>query len=254
MRMIDTANLEDDLSSDSESEDEDAKAIAAERKQKVADKKKNDKKKTDETAKQAEEKVAKKSERTARKADKIEVGKVGKKRAHEEEKEEDEDEGIALSDIPTDSEDDDESEAGAKDYTPYQRLTINNTKALTSSLSSFVLPYTSMPFVEHMSLTAADETKVNDVDNDLQRELAFYNQALEAAIKGRSILIKDKVAFSRPEDFFAEMVKSDEHMEKLARHHTTLAAEANGRKGGPKAAGTGKSAKSGKTKKPRHKK
>ncbi|KAK7205742.1 eukaryotic rRNA processing protein EBP2-domain-containing protein [Myxozyma melibiosi] len=254
MRMIDTANLEDDLSSDSESDDEDVKAIAEERKKATKAKKEEVKsQKVPAAETKPEKKADKKADKKASKAEKANA----KKRAREEEEEEEidpEDDGIPFSDVPTDSEDDDDSDAAAKDIVPYQRLTINNTKALASSLSSIALPYSSIPFFEHMGFTASEELKIDDVENELQRELAFYNQALEAATKGRGILIKDKVPFARPEDYFAEMVKSDEHMEKLARHHTTLAAEAGARKGGAKPAGTGKSAKSGKSKKPRHKK
>jgi rRNA-processing protein EBP2 len=49
----------------------------------------------------------------------------------------------------------------------------------------------------------------------LQRELAFYAQSLEAAKKGRAALLREGVPFSRPTDYFAEMVKTDEQMGKI---------------------------------------
>lgn len=53
------------------------------------------------------------------------------------------------------------------------------------------------------------------MSDDLQRELAFYTQSLEAARQGRSKLLAEGVPFSRPKDYFAEMVKEDAHMEKV---------------------------------------
>ena len=48
-----------------------------------------------------------------------------------------------------------------------------------------------------------------DVHDDLKREVAFYNMALEAANMARKLCHDANVPFSRPEDFFAEMVKTD---------------------------------------------
>lgn len=74
-----------------------------------------------------------------------------------------------------------------------------------------------MSFASHQSVLSADETaaSIPDVSDDLQRELAFYTQCLEAAREGRSRLIAEGVPFSRPKDYFAEMVKEDAHMEKV---------------------------------------
>lgn len=58
----------------------------------------------------------------------------------------------------------------------------------------------------------ADEIDVND---DLTRELAFYNQALNGARKSFEKLQSMGIPFLRPPDFYAEMVKSDNHMLKI---------------------------------------
>ncbi|KAK9475162.1 eukaryotic rRNA processing protein EBP2-domain-containing protein [Dipodascopsis tothii] len=127
-----------------------------------------------------------------------------------------EDDGVDLEELLTGSEDDDEDdEAEDEDLIPYQKLTINNTKALEAALRRIALPHGKMAFVDHMSVTAAAPVAVDDVHNDLGRELGFYNQALDAAYKGRAALAKAKVPFSRPEDYFAEMLKTDAHMERL---------------------------------------
>lgn len=55
-----------------------------------------------------------------------------------------------------------------------------------------------------------------DPHDDLEREKGFMAQALNAALAGRWAMARDGVAFTRPGDYFAEMVKSDDHMEKVA--------------------------------------
>ena len=73
-------------------------------------------------------------------------------------------------DIPiSDLEDLDDEER--EDIIPHQRLTINNTSALTSALKRIVLPISKMAFSEHQSLTTADPVSISDVSNDVEREL-----------------------------------------------------------------------------------
>ena len=62
------------------------------------------------------------------------------------------------------------------------------------------------------------------MDDDLNRELAFYKQSLDAVKDARSQLRRENAPFSRPTDYFAEMVKSDEHMGKIKRKMTDEAA------------------------------
>ncbi|KAJ5558558.1 hypothetical protein N7535_008773 [Penicillium sp. DV-2018c] len=121
----------------------------------------------------------------------------------EEDEEEEEEEDIPLSDL-----EDDERE----DVVPHQRLTINNSAAITSALKriSFIGPQT--PFSEHNSLVSKEPIEVEDVNDDLNRELAFYKVCQAAATQGRSLLKKEGIPFTRPGDYFAEMVKNDEHM------------------------------------------
>ncbi|KAL4904841.1 eukaryotic rRNA processing protein EBP2-domain-containing protein [Aspergillus multicolor] len=128
----------------------------------------------------------------------------------DEEEEEEEEEDIPLSDL---------SEDEREDVIPHQRLTINNTTALTASTKriSFISHLT--PFSEHNSLIskAEDEMEVPDANDDLNRELAFYKTAQTAAITARKLLKKEGVPFTRPRDYFAEMVKTDEHMGKIKK-------------------------------------
>ncbi|KKA18636.1 rRNA processing protein (Ebp2) [Rasamsonia emersonii CBS 393.64] len=120
--------------------------------------------------------------------------------------EEEEDEDIPLSDL---------SEDETQDVIPHQRLTINNSAAINASIKriSFITPQT--PFSEHNSLVSSEPINVPDPNDDLQRELEFYKVCQAAAVDGRRLLIKEGIPFSRPGDYFAEMVKTDEHMNKI---------------------------------------
>ncbi|KAL8710081.1 MAG: hypothetical protein Q9220_005353 [cf. Caloplaca sp. 1 TL-2023] len=133
--------------------------------------------------------------------------------------EEEEEEGIPLSDIENATED----EQG--DIIPYQRLTINNIAALTKAYRSITLPIAQLAFSEHQIVTSAEPISIQDVDDDLNRELAFHRQCLHAAKEAKLMLKKEGVAFSRPADYFAEMVKSDEHMGKIKQRMTNEAAD-----------------------------
>ena len=53
------------------------------------------------------------------------------------------------------------------------------------------------------------------VNPDIKREVTFYNTTRENVMKGMQILIQAKVPISRPDDFFAEMLKTDAHMAKV---------------------------------------
>lgn len=127
----------------------------------------------------------------------------------EEEGQEEEENGIPLSDI------EDLSEEEIADIVPHQRLTINNTAALLKAHRSIAVPFSKFPFSEHQTITSTDQIPISDINDDLHRELAFYKQSLDAATEARRMLNEEGVPFSRPTDFFAEMVKSDEHMGKI---------------------------------------
>ncbi|KAI1638616.1 eukaryotic rRNA processing protein EBP2-domain-containing protein [Biscogniauxia mediterranea] len=131
----------------------------------------------------------------------------------EEEEEEEDDEDIPLSDLE-DGDIDDEA-----DYVPKQKLSINNTTALLASLNRIAIPTDkSVPFATHQSVVSSGEptaAAIPDIHDDLKRELALYQQNLEAAKQARALLKAEGVPFSRPTDYFAEMVKDDGHMEKV---------------------------------------
>lgn len=126
--------------------------------------------------------------------------------------EEDEDED-GHGDIPLSDIDSLPSEEKA-DIFPHQRLTINNTAALLRAHKS-ISASASTPFSKHQTHVSHAPISIPDVNDDLTRELAFYKQCLDSANEARAQLKKEHEPFSRPDDYFAEMVKSDEHMRKI---------------------------------------
>lgn len=131
--------------------------------------------------------------------------------------------------VQDEEDDDDDSEAephdiplsdlsdvsDSEDITPHQRLTINNTAALNRALESIRLPLSDLPFSTHQSVTSAEPIQIPDTNDDLKREQALYEQCLHAVQRGRKLLLAEGAPFTRPNDYFAEMVKTDEHMGKV---------------------------------------
>ncbi|KAJ1816176.1 RRNA processing protein, partial [Coemansia sp. RSA 2599] len=72
-----------------------------------------------------------------------------------------------------------------------------------------------LDWIQRCDIVSSVPVVVEKADNDLDRELKFYQQGLEAAILGKQQVLKAGVPFERPEDYFAEMVKSDSHMARI---------------------------------------
>lgn len=132
--------------------------------------------------------------------------------------EDDAENAIAYEDLPDDVELSEQAKASR-----VQRIKVNNESALKRIYEDIRLDAPSssssskLPWIETMRVTypTSISAEVTDVENDLERELAFYKQALHAAVEGRKLVEASGTAFSRPCDYFAEMVKTDEHMERI---------------------------------------
>ncbi|EDO46929.1 predicted protein [Nematostella vectensis] len=75
---------------------------------------------------------------------------------------------------------------------------------------------THKPTADEENDTAKDITTPDpSVHDDFKREMMFYKQAQEAAKLGLLKLQKLRVSTKRPEDYFAEMVKTDDHMQRV---------------------------------------
>lgn len=118
---------------------------------------------------------------------------------------EDEEELVALDDLEDGHID--------EDVVPQQKVEIDNTVALRRIRETFQLD-PSLPWTDTLVISYPQVIEV-DVDDDLNRELAFYKQALHAANTARTLAASHSLPFTRPSDYFAEMVKSDAHMERL---------------------------------------
>ncbi|KPP58835.1 putative rRNA-processing protein EBP2, partial [Scleropages formosus] len=104
---------------------------------------------------------------------------------------------------------------------------VNNVEGLKQCLADF---RKSLPWAERLDLTnkpAADivaqaEGKMTPQDSgeinaedDFQREMHFYRQAQASVHDALPRLHKLKIPTKRPDDYFAEMAKTDQHMQKI---------------------------------------
>nr|XP_022316458.1 probable rRNA-processing protein EBP2 [Crassostrea virginica] len=114
---------------------------------------------------------------------------------------------------------------------PASSETVNNIAGLKQTLATIkkTLPWverldvTSKPATTHKDLISQSETDVHD---DFKRELRFYCQAQATVLEAIPRLHSMSIPTKRPEDFFAQMAKSDDHMkrvrEKLVEKQTAL--------------------------------
>ena len=66
-----------------------------------------------------------------------------------------------------------------------------------------------------MELLANVDISDDPVHNDFKRELLFYRQAQSAVMEALPRLKSMKMPTKRPQDYFAQMAKTDEHMQKV---------------------------------------
>lgn len=60
--------------------------------------------------------------------------------------------------------------------------------------------------------------EADPVLNDFKREILFYRQAQTAVVDGIAKLKELGISTKRPDDYFAEMAKTDDHMQKIRKH------------------------------------
>merc|ERR1711865_23832 len=136
------------------------------------------------------------------------------------------DDSVDNSDDDDDGDDDDDNDNnGMEGHKNLQHKKYVNSKALSAVIAELesihsnlpwaetfvIVPQTPLPFGEHRD----PENNPLDIHDDLKREVAFYNNALEAVTLAREKCEEVGLPFSRPEDFFAEMVKTDDHMARI---------------------------------------
>lgn len=106
---------------------------------------------------------------------------------------------------------------------------VNNVEGLKQCLAGF---RKDLPWAERLDMTnlpAEDviykaegkkpAVKIGDVnpDDDFQREMFFYRQAQATVLDALPLLSKHGIPTKRPDDYFAEMAKSDQQMQKIRK-------------------------------------
>ena len=92
---------------------------------------------------------------------------------------------------------------------------INNKAAISRKLKEIKLDY---DWIETLVTNPTSETLPDDqVDHDFNREMHFYRQAQASVLESLKRLHSLNVPTKRPDDYFAEMAKSDQHMLKVKK-------------------------------------
>lgn len=83
------------------------------------------------------------------------------------------------------------------------------------------LDLTNLPAKDVLMKTEGDETKAAkaevNAEDDFEREMFFYRQAQATVLQALPLLNKHGIATKRPDDYFAEMAKSDQQMQKIRK-------------------------------------
>lgn len=90
---------------------------------------------------------------------------------------------------------------------------VNDEEGLREALASF--EQNKLPWIERLDIVSAEPMSVRDAGDDLARELLFYNNALAAVHAARGEFSRLGEPYYRPDDYLAEMLKSDDHMRKV---------------------------------------
>ncbi|KAJ4706174.1 putative rRNA-processing protein EBP2 [Melia azedarach] len=114
----------------------------------------------------------------------------------------------------SESESESEDEEDVKLAEPSDKA-IYNREGLEEKLQDVSWPE-NVGWIHKLTIDIDQEQEV-DVNDDLKREASFYTQALEGTRQAFEKLQSMGLPFLRPPDYYAEMVKTDAHMEKVKR-------------------------------------
>nr|GMC97283.1 probable rRNA-processing protein EBP2 homolog [Ipomoea batatas] len=119
------------------------------------------------------------------------------------------------SEFETESEEEEEDQEQVVKLAEPSRNAVYNKDGLLDKLGDISWP-DKAGWMHKLSIDIDQEGEV-DVNDDLARELSFYTQALQGTREAYLKFQSDGVPFLRPSDYYAEMVKSDVHMEKAQK-------------------------------------
>ncbi|CCI42163.1 unnamed protein product [Albugo candida] len=91
---------------------------------------------------------------------------------------------------------------------------VANKEALEATIIEWNGVMPQLPWIETLD-TSDVELCLPNVNDDLKREIAFYQQTLESVRIARAKLLQQNVPYRRPSDFFAEMLKTDNQMARI---------------------------------------
>ncbi|KAF0983765.1 hypothetical protein FDP41_007680 [Naegleria fowleri] len=92
---------------------------------------------------------------------------------------------------------------------------IYDVDAIKACMNKLPILTKNLDWIHTLQLNSYTPLKVENPEDDIDRELQFYNQAITSAKDGFKRLHSLGIKVHRPDDYFAEMVKSDEHMAKI---------------------------------------
>ena len=103
-----------------------------------------------------------------------------------------------------------------KDLPWIERLDITN-KPLEQS-ADLTAKYGDLELKVNREGVVSGQEKLNHDQHDFKREMLFYRQAQGAVLEGIPRLKQLNVKTTRPDDYFAQMLKTDFHMKKVQEH------------------------------------
>ncbi|KAG5467296.1 hypothetical protein CUR178_00938 [Leishmania enriettii] len=134
------------------------------------------------------------------------------------EEDEEEEEGFEDGEyLDSDEEEEDVKEASSKRPAASAKGAVGaapkSTAAATAAFATRVDFSEPAQWVERMALTSTRSLPSDlNADDDPKREEAFIQQTLLSVVRGISLLEEANVPWKRPDDYYAEMYKSDIHM------------------------------------------
>eukprot|EP00898_Chlorokybus_atmophyticus_P001033 jgi/Chlat1/1930/Chrsp153S02256 len=96
-----------------------------------------------------------------------------------------------------------------------RRPPIYNKEGLLQKLDDFQWTQNATSWLDTLTVVSPPSDAKVDVNDDQARELAFYTQALDSAKMAVVNLVKAGMPWQRPDDYYAEMVKTDDHMQRV---------------------------------------